>query len=238
MKVWKSIAAAAALAVAAGAGQASTINVGYQNDGDIFNGNAKGQVTVAVTDVRPSVRVNAGGFALTGGDLGDFIAWCLDVGANIFPSSVSNPRTSPYVVTDSPFANSVALTTTQIGQITRLFDAYYDPGAVTNVLNNAAQATAFQVALWTLVYGDALSATNPSPSNAVTTANSWVSFVQDAGNDISRVWRLTFLQSTTDPRSQNLVTVSAIPLPAGGWLLVVAIGGLAVAARRRKAADA
>ena len=58
--------------------------------------------------------------------------------------------------------------------------------------------------------------------------------------DGKRAYRLSFLESSSDSANksahQNLVTVSPVPLPAAGLLLLAAFGGLGVAARRRKTA--
>ena len=231
MKAWKTIAAASALALGAGAVSASTYHdVSYQGS-NIFNGNAKGTVTLSGDAVNGSPNVYAGGFALTAEGLGDFVAWCLDVGANIFTSSPSQ-----YKETSEPFANSLTLEQSAITNITRLFDKYYNPGAVSSVLNDDKQATAFQTTLWKLVYGDDLTISNFSPSGANDLSSDMFDFVTDTDNAIARVWNLTFLESTANPRSQNLVTATVIPLPAAGWLLVTGLGGLALVARRRKSA--
>ena len=52
-------------------------------------------------------------------------------------------------------------------------------------------------------------------------------------------YKLTFLESN-DQRgnsqySQNLVTASPVPLPAAGFLLIGALGGLAAVGRRKRA---
>ena len=231
MNVWKTIAAASALALGAGEVSASTYDVSYQYGSDIFNGNAKGTVTLSGDAVNGSPNVYAGGFALTAAGLGDFVAWCLDVGANIFTGD-----SSQYKETSDPFANSLTLGQPTITNITRLFDQYYDPSAGSNVLNDTTQATAFQTTLWKLVYGEDLEISNFNPSGASVLSSEMYDFVTNTENDIARVWNLTFLESTADSRSQNLVTATVIPLPAAGWLLVTGLGGLALVARRRKSA--
>lgn len=226
---------AGALAFGVGTATAATMDVGYQNPNDIFNGNAKGKVTIGVDGIRDPVRVYAGGFALQSDseEFGEFIAWCLDVGANIFNGK--SGQTHEYKVTDDPFSNTFFLTEQTQNNILRLFDAFYTE----EVLTQANEATAFQVSLWTLVYADEnspapLQAQNFSPSSAAALSVDWVNFVLDPDNVIQRRWWLHFLESTSDPRSQNLVTVTAIPLPAAGLLLFGALGGLGVIARLRR----
>jgi hypothetical protein len=238
MKVWKTIAAAAALALSAGAASATTINLSYRNNSSIFNGNANAGVKLVVDG--KSVNAQAGAFALTSPQTGDIDLWCLDAESLIFGKN----QTRPYAETDNPFvASGQGAITAAIGGITKLFDKFFLKGD-NPVLANNTEAAAFQLTLWRLVY-DALGKTftfdgtnSGIKSRSTAMYDCVVSGSGDGCNSIDRVWRLHFLESQSDPRHQNLVHVTAIPLPAAGLLLITALGGLVVVSRRRKAADA
>ena len=119
-----------------------------------------------------------------------------------------------------------------MARVQSVFDANF--ASLNTMVGN--QAAGFQLALWNALYdtdsvisGGAFRAT---ASGAITTlANGYLSAA--ASFTGSRAWNLTFLESATG--RQNLVTVSPVPLPAAGWLLIAGIGGLA-ALRRRKTA--
>jgi hypothetical protein len=57
--------------------------------------------------------------------------------------------------------------------------------------------------------------------------------------DFDKAYRLTFLEGNPGDgwtKHQNLVTVSPAPIPVAGILLLITLGGLGLAGRRRKAA--
>ena len=162
----------------------------------------------------------------------DIVAWCLDL-ANLLTSP------SDYVVTTTPFVGS-ALSSGQKDLIQALFDSSYATvvDAYTNNMGtsfNTAVQAGFQIALWEAVYPSlSLSVTNGPDAAAIADASTYASnFMTSATNYNGAVkYNVSYLQATEG--SQNLVTVSPVPLPAGGLLLISALGGIAVARRRRK----
>ena len=230
---------ALALTLMAGAAHATPISLTYQ--GASSGSEAK---TVTITDAPVAYpgsgswpkSVGAYGFNMTdtSGLLGNFLAWCLDVGSFL---STSSTAAKPYVITESPFSNSVAL---DVSRIQAVFDANFKTVDATN----GVQAAGFQLALWNAVYEDdwdisdgafrvsADSAIIDKAQAYLDAANSYVGGTQ---------WRMTFLESNPaagETKHQNLVTVSPVPIPAAGGMLLLALGGLGMAARRRKAAKA
>lgn len=230
------LSGALALSLLASTASASPINLVY--DGPSVSGGQSNWETVKITHapVTPAAsNVYAYGFNMTDttGTLGSFLAWCLDLSHRL---STSNTNAQPYTVTDTPFTNSFSV---NVDRIQSVFDANFKLLDVTN----GVQAAGFQVALWNAVYDTdwtvggsvfAVAATDPA---VIAQANSYLSAAHAYTGD--QRYRLTFLQSTPGAGKdthQNLVTVSPVPLPAAGILLLVAVGGLGVASRRRKAA--
>ncbi len=163
----------------------------------------------------------------------EFTAWCIDVMTYILPTGSYTEQS------DRPDS----LTEEQEGLINSLFTGFIGE---TDSYNGAA---AFQLAMWEIIEEDqsSLSLTDPGQNggdsffvkqdsnlnSAVSTANDWLGKL--AGIDPN--YRLTYFIAHTDedsgdPLSQNLVTATPIPLPAGIWLLGAGIGGLALARRR------
>ena len=233
MKFAASTAVAALISTTAWAGTISTLE---------YNGSAAGYRTVTLDAVPVTVannltNVSAGGFDMndtTGGLGSSFIAWCLDLGAFLGTSG-----SHAYMHTSNPFENGgVNLMNAGIARIQAMFNANYGNPLVTTDRDTTA---GFQLALWELVYDTdydiETGAFRASASDAVediageflTAAQSYV------GGDR---WRLTFLESMGQgsARKQNLVTVSPVPLPASGIMLIAAVGGLVAARKRRKAA--
>jgi len=230
------LAAATAIATIMAAGGASALTLKPTG----FSGGSQG---ISVTS--PTKSVNAGGFDVTdtSGVLGSFIAFCLDLEATI-----SFGNTYNYEVTNTPFSNSVDLIANGgIGRIQAIFDANYSTSVATD---SSLTSAGFQVALWNAVYDDDWSVTNGdgnfyATSNANVTAKANEYLIAAQNYEGSKFWNLSYLQSTDQPRHQNLVTAAPVPrqetpapvpLPAAGLLLLGALGGLAAAQRRRTAA--
>ena len=217
---------AAALSVSAAS--ASTVSLHY--DGPTSNGVAK-ILSAPVTPVAGfKVKYGAFGFKMTDttGALGSFVAWCLDV-----THALATKGTEQYAATKTPFSNSYGISTAALGRIQSLFDANYRTLDVTD----RTSAASFQSALWETLYDtDHNTMTGAFRVSGADTlrANGYLDAAM-AYTGPSR-YRLTFLESTGDITRQNLVTVSAVPLPAGGMLLVSAIAGFGALRRRRKAA--
>ena len=182
--------------------------------------------------INTTAHVSAGGFALKGDDgVGDFIAWCLDTMKYL-------TLTSTYAVNHTnPFTNNPVLTASQKTDIKRLFDTAYD--ALLGGAPNNEGSAAFQLALWEIVNekngaydlsgGSFYTTSNPGASGAANT------LLGKLGDTPSGNYRLVFLESVG--KSQNLVSVVPVPLPAAGILMLAALaGGAAAYNRRRKAA--
>lgn len=242
---------AAALPVAA-----APFTLGYTDTtAPISAHNGYGRTGIKIKDPTPVLssdgwlNVSAGAFdvTVTSGSHGvahlanSFAAFCLDL-----DQWLSMP--SQYEVTSTPFAGN-ALSSMQNGAIQALFNTGYNPAN----LGNDAYSAGFQLALWEIVNevldvgetydvttGDFFTKNEDSGDNAArTAANTLLAGLTgpQTGN-----WRLVFLQSRDgndggDKRdSQNLVTVAPVPLPAAGWVFLAALGGLGLAARRRRRA--
>jgi len=235
MSIYKLAAATAAAAtlMVGGAG-ASPISLSY-------NGSAAGFRTVELEQVPVSVagnlsEVSAGGFSMTdtSGGLGDFIAWCLDLGAFLGTSGAND-----YLATNSPFQNGgVNLMAAGMARVQAIFNASYDASVETDQDNSAG----FQLALWEAVYDTdmdiATGAFQASSSFEVeAAAEAYLTAAMDYSG--KNLWDLTYLESVAQSpelRRQNLVTasLSPVPLPASSVLMVVAIGGLGAVARKRR----
>lgn len=161
------------------------------------------------------------------GVLGDFVAWCLDLGSFLGTSGAH-----AYTITPTPFSNSYGLDDTQRARVQNVFDANY--GTLT--LTDGIQVAGFQLALWEALYdGDGNLGTGTFRASAsAAILNAAAGFLGAASSWAGgQRYEMTFLESTGNPQRQNLVTVSPVPLPAGGLLLLTALGGLAWARRRK-----
>lgn len=220
----KALAAAVACSAALCAGSASAANL-------TFDGFENGYAAVNVTS--PVHNGVAGGFKMKDTETMDsFIVFCLDILARI-----RGGETYGYTETDDPFGNSF-MSDGGVDRIQSIFDAGYE-----TAFESSVSSAGFQVALWNAVYDDDWSVTE---GDGVFFQTDTESGVQAAANNFlgmaesytgGRQWSMTFLESTeTDPRSQNLVTVSAVPVPASVLFLLTALGGGAVVGRRNKKA--
>ena len=183
-------------------------------------------------------RVGASGFEMTdtSGTLGSFVAWCLDIAHYLMGTGDSQD----YIVTSNPYSNSDGLSAIARDRVQSVFDANYE--SVDFSIGD--QAAAFQMALWeaafetagTLSVLDGAFQANSSGSTAL--ANSYLTSADSYAGD--KVWKLTFLEvdgydSDRGMRTgQNLVTVSPIPVPAAGVMLLTGLLGFGALSRRRK----
>lgn len=229
-------ASAAAAAVTFPSGGTS-FRVERQDSGDTHAGIGGQAVRISGTNVRHgSARVSAGGFALTSEDVGDFLAWCLDTAKLL-------QLASDYAVTATPFESDPELTAGQKADMKRLFDTAYDD--LLGAAPDGGASAAFQLALWEIVNETATAGGGPdydlSGGTFLAGEGAGASAAADAlldglGAAPTGDYRLVFLESAASPASQNLVTVVATPLPAGGLLLFGALGGAAALWRRRRPA--
>ncbi|WP_236019446.1 VPLPA-CTERM sorting domain-containing protein [Fuscibacter oryzae] len=223
--------------LAATATSAATVELDKQS-GSVFgtNGWTAVLISLGADPVVSPTWVAAGAFALKG-DIDSkpgvelFDAFCLDIATWLRLPSL-------YSVTGSPFASD-PLTSLQMSSIAKLFNTAYKGLD----LSNATQSAGFQLALWEIVNeaagnGYALGSGNFSAAGSAAATNYADSLLAGLAGRETQKYRLTFLQST-DPRakdghySQNLVTVSPVPLPAAGLMLMAGLGGLGLMRRRR-----
>ncbi len=238
MSVKKLAAAAVAVTMIAGSSWAAPISLKY-------NGSAAGYRTVTLNTVPVPVaggltQVSAGGFNMsdtTQNGLGDFVAWCLDLGAFLGTSLEYG-----YAATTTPFQNGgVNLVPVGMARVQSIFDANFSDTFFSDpdVQVNRAKSAAFQLSLWEVVYDGDWDITEglfqASASQDVETLAA--GYLQAAMNWTGgSSWDLTYLESTDASRRQNLVTAapSPVPLPATGIMLLAAIGGLAAVRKKRR----
>jgi hypothetical protein len=190
----------------------------------------------------PSYNVLAGGFNVKVGT-DQFIAWCLDILDIIsLPSNYSVNNLNPFSG-GTPINNGPILSPDRRADIQALFDSGYNTflNAISSGANNS-QSAGFQLALWEIVNETAgsysLTAGNFTAANnnadrvaANTAANSYLAgMVSYQG---PKLFNVSYLQAVT-ANNQNLVTVSPVPLPAAGLMLLTALGGVAAAYRRKQ----
>ncbi len=233
--VFTSLALSASFALSVGAASATTVSLHY--DGATAHGSVD---FVSTPDgVTPAYDpAGAFGFRMTDVSepslLGSFVAWCLDLTHPLGTGAGGYD----YTVTSTPFSNSFGLNSAEMARVQSVFDANYAGVNVTNKI----QAAGFQVALWNSLYDSdllsssgifAISISDMRPSYALIAAQADLYMAAASAFAGPRVWNLTFLESAEEDARQNLVTATPVPLPAGAGLLLLALGGLGIAARRR-----
>jgi hypothetical protein len=234
---------------------AASFKLGKTDPGSIHNDYGSTGITIhdptPVLNTSGALNVSAGAFDVTvvpghgshgvAGLANTFAAFCLDL-----DQWLSLP--SKYEVTTSPFAGST-LSTAQTDAISALFNTGYDPLQ----LGSNAYSAGFQLALWEIVNevlgtgesydvtaGDFRTGNSDAGDAAARTAAN--TLLGGLGGAQSGKWRVVYLQSLDGwddgikRDSQNLVTVAAVPLPAAGAGLILALLALGGLQRRRRAA--
>lgn len=228
----RAAALAAATTAAAGAAGATTLHL------DGFTAGVQ-TVTFQASPV-PNTPGSAGASGIrvtdTSGNMGSFVAWCLDVGHWLMGTGQSQD----YVVTSTPWSNAYGISAGAVGRVQSVFDANFE----TLNLADADVAAAFQMALWEAAFegaGNGLGMTSGlfrATSNGSTgLADGYLANAASYAGP--KKYNLTFLEvegygpNRGTRTGQNLVTVSPVPLPAAGLMLLTGLAGLAVARRRR-----
>lgn len=208
---------AVAAVFAATAASAATVDVTYQESG-VFGTPNLSQI-VEISSPGHDGTVRAGPFRLMGDDgYGDFLAFCIDL--NNYMSSGNTYKIS----SSSVYGAGVD------DYIDRLFTSAYAG------LDTAIEGAAFQVALWEIITdggvaydlaGGLFTASNNF--DVIGQANTYLAGLASAATG---GYKLGFLSSSV---SQDLVTVSPVPLPAAAGMLGLGLAGLFGFGRRKKA---
>jgi hypothetical protein len=176
--------------------------------------------------------VGAWGFKMndSSGELGDFVAWCLDVGDFL---STSSNHGKPYKITENPFSNIDGLTGFQQDRVESFFNANYDKVDV----EDGVKAAGFQLALWEALYDEDY---NLADGSFKVSADGDITNIADeyltsgASYNGSSKFRFSYLESSGNTKYQNLVTVTPVPLPGAAGMLILALGSIGLVKRRSK----
>jgi hypothetical protein len=163
---------------------------------------------------------------------GTFQSFCADYFQGV---TAGTPYTfTPVAVSDLP---DIGSNPTKLARIQELFDRFYATS-----LTNADAAGAFQLAVWELTY-DGAGTTDITGGNFFATgganatiAQNWLSTIDDP-NALAPTDSYT-LVGLYNPSAQDQIAVVTNPVPAPAGVVLVALGGLVMLARRRFAGKA
>ncbi len=155
--------------------------------------------------------------------LGDFLAFCVDLAQTLKPGQ-------SYSVEALPFS------TAAVANLDRLFTGFYT--GVTDRLS----AAAFQVAIWEIITdsdtvldlasgGFTAANRHGASGDVIASATALLNGLSGAG---AGGYQITFLRSAT---SQDLITVSPVPLPGAAGLLAASVLAFGAIRRRRACPD-
>lgn len=231
---YRTIALAGVLAMGTTAASASSVTLSYDGAtaGTPFTSVNILQAPSGVTS-GPDTLAGAFNFSELDADnnvLRSFVAWCMDLSENLNQGIRNYHQSSSFITGVSELLGAG-------DRVQRLFDAVYHEVNPTNKV----QSTAFQLALWEVIYDDNFDLSSngngvfraTADSDVLSAAEGWLSTASSWSGP--QRWSLTFYDAS-NPSQQNIGTASAIPLPAAGWLLLGGLAALGAAARRRKSA--
>lgn len=222
----RSLVLALALAAATALPASASTILTYTGSGPFGSPNLSDPVTIQAAGFNGGHPggVQAGQFRMTDntpGGLGDFLAFCVDLAHTIRSGQAYSFEALPF---------SSAATT----NLDRLFTGFY--AGVTDRLS----AAAFQVAIWEIITDSdtgldlasgGFRATNRSGASGDVLASA-TALLNGLSQARTGGYEITFLRSAT---SQDLVTVSPVPLPGAVGFLLAGIVAFSIIRRRQDA---
>lgn len=232
----------ALLLLHAGLGLAATVDLDYQ--GAAYSGYRAGTIysNFNAAPGLDALRAGAGGFSMNVGiedsalfSSGQSItAWCVDIHHALLTST---PQWVTYTVGDRTKLTGV-FNTAKVDKLQKLVNQRYA------TIDTIDESAAFQLAIWEILFEEVASnslnhaggasfyASQFGPALAL--AENWLKLDGQNTGD----YRITYLYDADRSdrvNSQNLITLTAVPLPAAAGLMLSAlvVGGLVLRHRRK-----